>query len=139
MSSVRTTILVSLLSLACQPTHGFRFNNPSPTRHTVYLLEARDADTVGVEGNAACARMRPLRTPVGKVDTVQVMPDSTLTLMIAFGSGFSQDARYCLISTVQGRRRADTLYLRGDTATAYASGGVVTLQLHPVLELVRRP
>lgn len=130
--------VASLLLLGCQPTHGFRFTNPSPTRYTVYLLEARAPDSLAVEGNAACAAMRPVRTPLGTVDTVQVMPDSTLTLMIAFGSDFSTEARYCLVSTVQGRRRADTLYLRGDTALAHASGGVVTLQLHPVLELVRR-
>lgn len=83
--------------------------------------------------------MQPLRTPLGSVDTVQVMPDSNLTVMIALGADFSEDARYCLISTAQGARRADTLYLRGDTASAHSKGGVVTLQLHPVLELVRRP
>ena len=138
MSRARGAVVASLLLLGCQPTHGFRFNNPTPTRYTVYLLEARAPDTLGAEGNAACASMVPLRTPLGTIDTVHVMPDSTLTLMIAFGSAFSDQARYCFVSTVQGRRRADTLYLRGDTAFVHASGGVVTLQLHPVLELVRR-
>ena len=139
MSRVCGAMVAAFVLLACQPTHGFRFRNPSPTRRIVYLLEARTPDSLGVDGNAACSAMQPLRTPLGTVDTVQVMPDSNLTVMIALGSDFSEDARYCLISTAQGVRRADTLYLRGDTALAHSRGGVVTFQLHPTLDLVRRP
>jgi hypothetical protein len=130
--------MAALTLLACQPTHGFRFRNPAPSRQIVYLFQATAEDPLLPETDVACADMRPLKTPIGTVDTVHVMPDSSRTLMIAFGDQFSTNARYCIISSAQGSHTADTLYLRGDTALVHARGGVVTVQLQPVLELVRR-
>jgi len=137
VSRARLAPVAVIALLACQPTHGFRFKNPSPTRRIVNLLEARGPDTLGAEGNAACAKMQPLRTPLGVVDTVEVLPDSNFTVMIALGSDFADNDRFCFISTAPGSHRADTLYLRGDSAYVYTRGGVVTLQLSPALELIR--
>lgn len=131
-------IFAVLTLLACQPTHGFRFRNPAPSRRIVSLLEATLADTMGPETDIPCSDMAPLRTPLGRVDTVQVMPDSSRTLMIAFGDTFDANARYCIVSSVQGGRSADTLYLRGDSILPHVRGGVVTVQLQPTLELLRR-
>lgn len=137
--SSRLAALTLMLSMACQPTHGFRFLNPSPSRRVVQLLESAEGDTAAVHGNAACAAMRPLRSPVGIVDTLHVMPDSSRTWMIAFGTEFSPAARYCLIAYRQGGREADTLYLAGDTVLAHTRGGVLTVQLYPTLAIVPRP
>lgn len=128
----------ALALVACQPTHGFRFRNPAPSRQIVSLYHASVVDTLPFETDIPCDEMQPLRTLLGTVDTVHVMPDSSRTLMIALGEAFSADARYCIITSIQGSRTADTLYLRGDSALAHARGGVVTVELYPEISLVRR-
>lgn len=137
--SMRLALLSVLLGLACQPTHGFRFLNPSSSRRVVKLLESSPEDTSSLQGNAACVSMRSMRSPLGTTDTLHIMPDSSRTWMIAFGANFSPSARYCLIASRQGGRDSDTLFITGETALARSRGGVLTVRLYPALAIVDPP